>query len=51
MGNRKVVDWTVLCEDGSEVYIYATTAVAAYMEAIERGYKPASINDIKETEA
>jgi hypothetical protein len=44
-----VIDYTVLCDDGAEVYIYADTKEEAFIDAIERGYRPASMEDIKET--
>ena len=49
MGNRKVIDWTVPCEDGEVVYMYAATKAGAYIEAFERGYTPTSPDDIYET--
>lgn len=49
MGNRKVIDWTVPCDDGEVVYMYEATKAGAYIEALERGYKPVSIDDITET--
>lgn len=49
MSNRKVIEWTVLLADGSEVRVYAATKVGAFMEAQDRGYKPVSPDDIYET--
>lgn len=46
---EKDIDWTVLCDDGAEVYIFAPTKTDAFIDAIERGYRPASMEDIKET--
>ena len=49
MGNRKVIDWTVPCDDGEVVYMYAATKAGAYIEALERGYKPISPDSVYET--
>lgn len=48
MGNRKLVDWIVLCDDGVEVCIVTHTAAAAFIEAKERGFKPISPNEVTE---
>jgi hypothetical protein len=42
MSNRKLIDWTVPCDDGEVVYMFAYTALGAFIEATERGYKPVS---------
>ena len=45
----EVIDYTVPCDDGAEVYIYASTKIDAFADALERGYKPISVEDIFET--
>lgn len=45
----ELIDYTVPCDDGDEVYIYATSKEEAFMDALERGYKPISVQDITET--
>jgi len=49
MGNRKVIDWTVPCDGGEVVYMFAATALGAYIEAEERGYNPISPDEVYET--
>lgn len=49
MTTKEIIDFTVPCDDGAEVYIYAETKEEAFADAVERGYKPISVEDIIET--
>lgn len=43
------IDYTVLCDDGEVVYIYAPNKTLALIDAVERGYKPVGEDHITET--
>ena len=43
------IDYTVLCDDGEVVYIYAPNKTMALIDAIERGYKPVGEHGITDT--
>ena len=43
------IDYTVPCDDGAEVHLYANTSQEAFADALERGYKPIAVDEIFET--
>ena len=45
----ELIDYTVECDDGAEVYIFAKNKHEAHIDAIERGYAVVSEDSITET--